>query len=229
MALMPRRVVPDGLRRRARRTRTTGSGPIKEVELSAFWIESCAVTNAEFGAFVAATANITEAERFGWLVRLRRTPARRLRAHPGRRVQAPWCATASTVPTAAPGRAALDNSIHARTVRSFTSPGTIAAAYATGRGSGSRLEAEWESARRAAVSSWRPSRGAASSSRAASTHERLAGRLPVSEHARRRLAGHGSSRCVPAERLRAPQPDRERVGVDRGLVPSNISNARSAA
>ncbi len=38
----------------------------REVELSAFMIDSCAVSNAEFGEFVAATGYVTEAERFGW-------------------------------------------------------------------------------------------------------------------------------------------------------------------
>jgi len=43
-----------------------GEGPPREIELEPFWIDSCAVTNAEFAAFVAETAYVTEAERFGW-------------------------------------------------------------------------------------------------------------------------------------------------------------------
>jgi formylglycine-generating enzyme required for sulfatase activity len=43
-----------------------GEGPIHVVELSAYGIAPCAVTNAEFAAFVAATGYRTEAERFGW-------------------------------------------------------------------------------------------------------------------------------------------------------------------
>jgi formylglycine-generating enzyme len=43
-----------------------GEGPVREVELSAFWIDACTVTNAEFGAFVGDTGYVTEAERFGW-------------------------------------------------------------------------------------------------------------------------------------------------------------------
>jgi formylglycine-generating enzyme len=43
-----------------------GEGPTREVELSPFWIDACAVTNARFGAFVDETAYVTEAERFGW-------------------------------------------------------------------------------------------------------------------------------------------------------------------
>jgi formylglycine-generating enzyme len=43
-----------------------GEGPVREVETSAYWIDTRAVSNAEFGAFVDTTAYITEAERFGW-------------------------------------------------------------------------------------------------------------------------------------------------------------------
>lgn len=42
-----------------------GEGPAHEVELSPFAISSLAVTNAQFGAFVAATGHRTEAERHG--------------------------------------------------------------------------------------------------------------------------------------------------------------------
>jgi formylglycine-generating enzyme len=43
-----------------------GEGPTREVELSTFWIDACAVTNEQFAAFAAETGHITEAERFGW-------------------------------------------------------------------------------------------------------------------------------------------------------------------
>ncbi|NBD25810.1 formylglycine-generating enzyme family protein [Paenibacillus glycinis] len=43
-----------------------GEGPIREVALAPFYIDACAVTNREFGAFVQATGYLTEAERFGW-------------------------------------------------------------------------------------------------------------------------------------------------------------------
>ena len=47
-----------------------GEGPTREVELSPFFIDETAVTNAEFGRFVRATRYRTEAERYGWFVRL---------------------------------------------------------------------------------------------------------------------------------------------------------------
>ena len=43
-----------------------GEGPRRDVELSVFWIDRCAVTNDDFGTFVHETAYVTEAERFGW-------------------------------------------------------------------------------------------------------------------------------------------------------------------
>ena len=43
-----------------------GEGPVRAVAISAFDIDSCAVTNAEFAAFVAATGYVTQAEAFGW-------------------------------------------------------------------------------------------------------------------------------------------------------------------
>ena len=43
-----------------------GEGPVREVEVSPFFIDETAVTNAQFGRFVRATGYSTEAERFGW-------------------------------------------------------------------------------------------------------------------------------------------------------------------
>lgn len=40
--------------------------PVREVDLTSFAIGRCAVSNAEFAAFVAATGHRTEAEQFGW-------------------------------------------------------------------------------------------------------------------------------------------------------------------
>ena len=43
-----------------------GEGPVREVELSPFWIDAHAVSNPEFAEFVQDTGYVTEAERFGW-------------------------------------------------------------------------------------------------------------------------------------------------------------------
>ena len=43
-----------------------GEGPVRLVEVNAFWIDRYAVTNRQFAAFVAATGDVTEAEAEGW-------------------------------------------------------------------------------------------------------------------------------------------------------------------
>ena len=43
-----------------------GEAPVREVETSAYWIDACAVSNADFAAFVDETGYGSEAERFGW-------------------------------------------------------------------------------------------------------------------------------------------------------------------
>ncbi|CAM4217075.1 formylglycine-generating enzyme required for sulfatase activity [Paenibacillus endophyticus] len=42
-----------------------GEGPVRSVELDSFRMSTCAVTNAQFQAFVKATGYRTEAEQFG--------------------------------------------------------------------------------------------------------------------------------------------------------------------
>ena len=43
-----------------------GEGPVRRVPLNPFYIDACAVTNAEFSRFAKATRYKTEAELFGW-------------------------------------------------------------------------------------------------------------------------------------------------------------------
>jgi formylglycine-generating enzyme len=43
-----------------------GEGPVREVELSAFGIETVAVSNQRFAEFVDETGYVTDAERYGW-------------------------------------------------------------------------------------------------------------------------------------------------------------------
>lgn len=43
-----------------------GEGPVREVEVDAFWIDPCAVSNRRFAEFVDATGHVTDAERCGW-------------------------------------------------------------------------------------------------------------------------------------------------------------------
>ena len=65
MVLDPVRALPHGQRRRGGLPgRRRGSGRRRRAR--AFHIDACAVSNAEFAAFVDATGHVTEAERFGW-------------------------------------------------------------------------------------------------------------------------------------------------------------------
>ncbi|OAS14299.1 formylglycine-generating enzyme family protein [Paenibacillus oryzisoli] len=43
-----------------------GEGPVREINIKPFYVDACAVTNAEFNQFVDATNYQTEAESFGW-------------------------------------------------------------------------------------------------------------------------------------------------------------------
>ena len=43
-----------------------GEGPVRTVVLSAYLIDSVAVSNARFADFVADTGRVTDAERYGW-------------------------------------------------------------------------------------------------------------------------------------------------------------------
>jgi len=43
-----------------------GEGPVRDVSVGAFWIDACAVSNAQFTEFAESTSFATEAERFGW-------------------------------------------------------------------------------------------------------------------------------------------------------------------
>ena len=43
-----------------------GEGPVREVKVDAFYMDACAVTNAQFEKFVDDTGYVTDAEKFGW-------------------------------------------------------------------------------------------------------------------------------------------------------------------
>src|SRR5262245_44341254 len=43
-----------------------GESPVRRVRAGTVWMHTCAVTNAEFAAFVDDSGYVTEAERFGW-------------------------------------------------------------------------------------------------------------------------------------------------------------------
>ena len=67
-----------------------GEGPVREVRVDPFEITACAVTNAEFAEFVAATGYLTDAERFDWSYVFAGFLPGSLRRVSKRLPQAPW-------------------------------------------------------------------------------------------------------------------------------------------
>lgn len=43
-----------------------GEGPLREVKLDSFWLDTTTVTNAQFEAFIKTTGYVTESEKLGW-------------------------------------------------------------------------------------------------------------------------------------------------------------------
>ncbi|RRO14956.1 formylglycine-generating enzyme family protein [Saccharopolyspora rhizosphaerae] len=65
-------------------------GPIREVRVSSFAIDPCAVSNARFADFVDDTGYVTEAERFGWTYVFAKFLPGHLRKESPRPEQTPW-------------------------------------------------------------------------------------------------------------------------------------------
>ncbi|WP_419866505.1 formylglycine-generating enzyme family protein [Ornithinimicrobium cavernae] len=67
-----------------------GEGPVRQVEVPAFAIDACAVSNAQFAAFVAETGYVTEAQEMGWSYVFAGFLPPRLRAVSPRPPTVPW-------------------------------------------------------------------------------------------------------------------------------------------
>lgn len=69
---------------------TDGEGPVREVYVNPFYIDACAVTNAQFATFVDATGYKTDAENYDWSFVFYSFLPPKVAKHAKRAVEAPW-------------------------------------------------------------------------------------------------------------------------------------------
>ena len=201
--------------------------PVHRVEVDGFWMDEHPVTAAEFRRFVRDTGYVTLAERPpnaedypdadpellvpGSLVFHRTAGPVNLQDYRN------WWAWTPGAYWKQPGRARDDDQ---RTRPASRHPGGLRGRRSVcrvgGQGASDRGRVGARGARRARGRHVRLGRRALP--RRAGDGEHLAGRVPVAEPEGGRVRRHVAGRQLPAQRLRPPRHDRERLGVDGRLL-----------